>query len=201
MEPSRRLSSAIMSLRRAAHSETLVSTKGHDPALAQINRDPVMQIRVGDASDGAFLEEMLFEAFFWDTATGRPTLASFRARAEFSQILEGWGRAGDLAIVAAAHDGARLGAAWCRLWTPEVHSYGFVDASIPEIGMAVVASHRSKGIGRTLIQALIERARADGFPAVSLSVNPANRARWLYEAEGFRKVGESGTSWTLLLSL
>ena len=103
--------------------------------------------------------------------------------------------------MAAAHDGARLGAAWFRLWTPEAHSYGFVDASIPEIGMAVVASHRSKGIGRTLIQALIERARADGFPAVSLSVNPANHARRLYEAEGFRKVGESGTSWTLLLSL
>jgi len=160
-----------------------------------------MQIRVGDASDGAFLEEMLFEAFFWDAAAGRPTLASFRARAEFSHVLEGWGRAGDLAIVAAAHDGARLGAAWFRLWTPEAHSYGFVDAGIPEIGMAVVASHRSKGIGRTLIQTLIERARADGLPAVSLSVNPANHARRLYEAEGFRKVGESGTSWTLLLSL
>jgi hypothetical protein len=87
---------------------------------------------------------MLFEAFFWDIATARPTLASFRERAEFSQLLDGWGRAGDLAIISAANDGARLGAAWFRLWTPEVHSYGFVDANIPEVGMAVVGAHRSR---------------------------------------------------------
>jgi ribosomal protein S18 acetylase RimI-like enzyme len=160
-----------------------------------------MRIRAVDPSDCAFLEDMLFEAFFWDITTARPTLASFRKQAEFVQVFDGWGRAGDRAIVAATHDGTRLGAAWFRLWTPEVHSYGFVDAGIPEIGMAVVVSHRSKGVGRMLLQALIETARADGFPAVSLSVSPANHARRLYEAEGFRKVGESGTSWTLLLSL
>jgi len=160
-----------------------------------------MLIRAGDRSDSAFLEEMLFEAFFWDVATARPTLSSFREQAEFTQVLDGWGRAGDRAIVAATHDGERLGAAWFRLWTPEVHSYGFVDAGIPEIGMAVVAAHRSKGVGRTLLQALLETARAEGFPAVSLSVSPANLARRLYETEGFRKVGESGTSWTLRLSL
>jgi GNAT superfamily N-acetyltransferase len=160
-----------------------------------------MLIRAGDALDIAFLEEMLFEAFFWDIATTRPTLASFREQAEFVQVLDGWGRAGDRAMVAATHDGERLGAAWFRLWTPEVHSYGFVDAGIPEIGMAVVAAYRSKGVGRTLLQAIIETARADGFPAVSLSVSPANHARRLYETEGFRKVGGSGTSWTLLLSL
>ena len=40
-----------------------------------------------------------------------------------------------------------------------------------------------------------------GYPALSLSVAPANAARRLYESEGFRKVGEAGTSWTLLLEL
>jgi len=84
-----------------------------------------MNIRAADFSDTAFLEEMLFEAFFWDSATARPTLAAFRQEAEFAKLLDGWGRAGDRAIVAATDDGERLGAAWFRLWTPDVHSYGF----------------------------------------------------------------------------
>jgi hypothetical protein len=51
--------------------------------------------------------------------------------------------------------------------------------------------------GRSLVQI----ARDDGYPALSLSVSPLNHARLLYASEGFRKVGESGTSWTLLLRL
>jgi hypothetical protein len=34
-----------------------------------------------------------------------------------------------------------------------------------------------------------------------VSVSPSNYARPFYESEGFHKVGESGTSWTLLLQL
>ncbi len=158
------------------------------------------QIRPGDLTDLAFLEEMLFEAFFWDTAAPRPTLAGFRENSEFMKLLGGWGRPGDRAVVAEER-GQRLGAAWYRLWTPDLHSYGFVDAETPELGIAVAPAHRSKGLGRALLRALISTARADGFRALSLSVSPSNYARCLYESEGFRKVGESGTSWTLLLAL
>lgn len=157
-----------------------------------------MAIRSGEASDLAFLEEMLFEAFFWDVAAPRPSLAFVREQPEFARVLAGWGRAGDRSIVA-EENGARLGAAWFRLWTPEVHSYGFVEVGIPELGIAVAPVYRSRGIGRMLLQGLIKVARGDGFGGLSLSVNPANRARSLYESVGFLKVGESGTSWMLLL--
>jgi ribosomal protein S18 acetylase RimI-like enzyme len=76
-----------------------------------------------------------------------------------------------------------------------------VDAGIPELGIAIAPGRRSKGLGRSLLRALIEAARADRFAALSLSVSPSNFARQLYESEGFQKVGESGTSWTLLLVL
>jgi ribosomal protein S18 acetylase RimI-like enzyme len=160
-----------------------------------------MQIRAGEAMDGAFVEEMLFEAFFWNDGVARPPLSRFREQPEFTKMFAGWGRPGDRALVATAHEGERLGAGWFRLWTPEVHSYGFVKADVPELGIGVVAAHRSKGVGRALLRALIATARTDGCPALSLSVSPENRARRLYESEGFRKVGESGTSWTLLCSL
>jgi ribosomal protein S18 acetylase RimI-like enzyme len=157
-------------------------------------------LRPGGAKDLDFLKEMLFEAFFWDPSIKRPSFASFRDDPEFSKLLAGWKRRGDRAVIA-EENGVRIGAAWFRLWTPELHSYGFVDATTPEIAMAVRADYRSEGLGRRLLDALVQTARADGFPALSLSVRPLNSARQLYESTGFRKVGESGTSWTLLLSL
>jgi len=150
--------------------------------------------------DRAFLEEMLFEAFFWNPSWSRPRLAEFREQPEFTKLLADWGRPGDRGVVA-QEQRTRIAAAWFRLWTPELHSYGFVDAETPELGIAVVSAHRSKGVGRTLLRALIEIAREDGHRALSLSVSPSNYARPFYESEGFHKVAESGTSWTLLLQL
>src|SRR5262245_7880349 len=86
-----------------------------------------MQIRAAEATDGAFLEAMLFEAFFWDDGVARPPLSRFREQPEFARMLAGWGRRGDRALVATTHDGERVGAAWFRFWTPEDHSYGFVS--------------------------------------------------------------------------
>jgi len=147
-----------------------------------------------------FLEEMHFEAAFWDSSTKRPSFDSFCSDPQHSKLLAGWNRRGDRAVIAELN-GVPVGAAWFRLWTPELHSYGFVDAATPELGIAVKADCRSKGLGRKLLNALIQTARADGFPALSLSVSPLNFARQLYESVGFRKVGESGTSWTLVLTL
>ncbi len=158
------------------------------------------RLRSGITTDLDFLKEMLFEAFFWDNSTKRPLFASFCNAPEFSNLLADWERRGDRAVIA-EKGSIRIGAAWFRLWTPEIHSYGFVNAATPEIAMAVTQDHRSKGFGRRLLDALIQKARADGFPALSLSVSPLNCARQLYESMGFRKIGESGTSWTLLLSL
>src|SRR5262245_52030726 len=135
----------------------------------------MVQLRPGSVTDLDFLEEMLFEAFFWDVSIKRPVFASFRDTSEFSKLLAGWGRQGDRAIIA-EESGTRIGAAWFRLWTPDVHSYGFVDTATPEVAMAVRQDYRSKGIGRRLLDALVQRARADGVPALSLSVSPANPA-------------------------
>jgi ribosomal protein S18 acetylase RimI-like enzyme len=159
-----------------------------------------LEIRSAKAEDIGFLKAMLFEAFFWDATTERPTFSAFGRHPEFTKLLSGWGRRGDRGVIA-EDDGRRLGAAWFRLWTTELHSYGFVDAATPEIGMAVLPIYRRQGIGRALLKELITRARVDRFPCLSLSVSPVNPARALYESLGFQKVGESGTSWTFQLPL
>jgi ribosomal protein S18 acetylase RimI-like enzyme len=157
-------------------------------------------IRAGNVNDLEFLDELLFEAFFWDPAIERPSRSAFCRHSEFMKLLADWGRQGDQAMIA-EEEGVRMGAAWYRLWREEVHSYGFVDAATPEIAMAVKAEFRGKGVGRLLLEALILQARQDGFRAVSLSVDPQNPARRLYESAGFRRVGQSGTSLTLMLHL
>jgi ribosomal protein S18 acetylase RimI-like enzyme len=152
-------------------------------------------VREGTLRDLPFLEAMLYEAFFW-SGTDRPPIVEVRRRAEFASLLAAWGRPGDLVLIA-EHAGAAAGAAWFRLWTSDAHSYGFVDDRTPELGLAVAQRFRGRGIGRMLLRAVIEMAAKHAHPALSLSVAPANPARRLYESEGFDKIGEVGTSWTM----
>ena len=158
------------------------------------------KIRPGTIEDLPFLEKMLYEAFFWDPSAARPGLEAFLQHPEFRRLLADWGKHGDTAVIAEDGD-APIGAAWYRFGSEENHSYGFVNPDTPEIGMGIVPAHRSKGLGRALLRALIKAAQAQGTRSLSLSVEPANFAGQLYESEGFVKVGESGTSRTLMLDL
>jgi ribosomal protein S18 acetylase RimI-like enzyme len=103
--------------------------------------------------------------------------------------------------VVAYSDAGNVGAAWYRLFKEREPGYGFVDEQTPELSIAVVPSCRGKGYGEELLAALLAHAKKDGFEQISLSVEPDNPALRLYERYGFRKVGESGGSWTMLARL
>ncbi len=158
-----------------------------------------MKIRASTQKDLPFLEQMLFEAFFWNPNQARSEFQEFMQHSEFRKLLSDWGRARDKAVIAAEGE-TPIGAAWYRFWSEENYSYGFVDSETPELGMAVHANHRGKGAGRALLRALIAAAHDEKIRALSLSVDHANFACRLYESEGFVKVGESGTSWTMKLT-
>lgn len=97
---------------------------------------------------------------------------------------EGWGMTGDLGLVA-EEDGKPIGAVWCRLFTNESHGEGFIDEETPELSIAVVKTHRSKGVGLALMVAIHERARGEGIGKISLSVNHDNPAKGLYYKLGY----------------
>ncbi len=67
--------------------------------------------------------------------------------------------------------------------------------------MGVVQAWRGRGVGSCLLDALIAAAREEGLTSLSLSVEPDNRARRLYERVGFRQVDEVSGSPTMLLRL
>ncbi len=163
------------------------------------------RVRDTGGTDLPVLEAMLFEAFFWRPERERPPLDAFRGDAEFTKWVGGFGtRPGDVGVVAeraGEHGPQPIGAAFYRLFTEAEHSYGFIDEATPEIAIGVAAHARGEGVGRAMMEALIERARRSGVGALSLSVETDNRARRLYEALGFERVATAGGAWTMKLSL
>jgi len=117
-----------------------------------------------------------------------------------SYLLKGWGRAGDAAVVAETDRGP-VGAAWYRFWTDAAHSYGYVDAATPELGIGVHPHVRGRGIGTALLLSLLETARCQSVGAVSLSVERDNPAVRLYQKLGFVRHGTLDNAWTMLRPL
>jgi ribosomal protein S18 acetylase RimI-like enzyme len=145
-----------------------------------------MVIRRGGRQDVRFLRDMLHHAYYWrerDPGEGPGPV---------SRYVKGWGRPGDTALIA-VDDGFPVGAAWYRLFDRDRPGYGFVDEETPELAIAVVPNRRGRGLGEALLEALFERARADGYRALSLSV-PAGDEPLVafYEKHGFARVHEDG---------
>jgi len=145
--------------------------------------------------DVPFLWEMLVEAAF-PPGTERPP--DPLADDHVARYLDGWGRPGDVGLVA-WEDGRPVGAAWTRLLPPERPGYGFVDGDTPELSVAVADGARGRGLGRALVVGALDLAAAHGHGQVSLSVAMANDvAVGLYRSLGFADVAPDGTSMTML---
>ena len=146
-----------------------------------------MTQRPVDKSDLRFLRDMLRHAYHWRVAED--------AERPVYRYVRNWGRPGDAGVLAL--EGPHpYGAAWYRLFRADEPGFGFVDARTPELTIAVVPSHRGKGAGRELLVALLDRARSDGYEAVSLSTD-REQAGW-YERFGFETVGETPHAVTMV---
>lgn len=154
-------------------------------------------IRPGSRYDARFLRDMLHHAYYWRERS----VPQDPMEGSVQRYVMNWGRPGDAAVIALDDVGSEVGAAWYRLFKANEPGYGFVDEQTPELSIAVVPSRRGKGFGVELLEALLAQARHDGFTQVSLSVEADNPAFRLYERHGFRKVGESGGSATMLVTL
>jgi GNAT superfamily N-acetyltransferase len=147
-------------------------------------------VRPVEIHDVRFLRDMLRHAYHWrlQEDTEWPVY----------RYVANWGRRGDAGVLAL--DGPHpYGAAWYRLFTEAEPGFGFVDEDTPELTIAVVPSRRGKGTGKELLDALLERARADGFHAVSLSA--AESQTPYYERFGFATVEKTPHAVTMLAAL
>jgi ribosomal protein S18 acetylase RimI-like enzyme len=156
-------------------------------------------VRAATAADREFLRAMIYDAACWRDIPHAP-FEDVLAEPAVARYVEDWGRAGDLGVIAEI-DGEPAGAAWLRLFATDDAGYGFVAEDVPELSIAVVAGKRGNGVGRALIDALVDMARAEGFRACSLSVEKDNPALRLYRRAGFAEVADDDGAWTMLLEL
>jgi GNAT superfamily N-acetyltransferase len=144
----------------------------------------LIALRPGTEADIEHVKRALFEAVSWNPDRELPPYELVIAHPELARYYEGWGRRGDLAVIA-EREGKVVGASLCRLFTADDHGHGYVDDETPELAVAVWDGHRGEGIGTLLMAAIEEAARAGGFTQVSLSVDADNPAGRLYERLGY----------------
>ena len=146
-----------------------------------------LRIRPAESADLAQLQRLLYEAVAWNPERAIPPLEVTITHPELARYHQGWGRPGDLAMLAEANESV-VGGALCRRFTADDHGHGYLDDATPELAIAVWAGHRGVGIGTRLLDALAQGARRAGITRLSLSVDADNPARDLYARCGYSTV-------------
>ena len=147
-------------------------------------------IRPAIPSDGSFLADMVVEAANWRAGDTRPR-PTVLGDPVFRGYIAGWQRPADRGFVAVDPAGRPMGATWYRLFAADAHAHGFVATGVPELIIGVRPLWRAQGVGRALMRAITDAARAAGFARLTLSVEHGNFAHTLYRSEGFAVVASA----------
>lgn len=140
------------------------------------------------SADEPFFWEMLAEAAHL-AAEGDAMVVAAQQHPFLAKFVRGWGRAGDIGVIACGAAGERLGAAWVRHLTGSEQSYPAVDAAYPELAIAVRPEHSGRGLGGALLDRVIALAQPI-YRGIVLSVRADNPAQRLYARHGFVVTGE-----------
>lgn len=159
-----------------------------------------MEFRALTQDDVDHVKWALYEAVSWNPERQLPPYESLIEHPELARYHDGWGRPGDLGVVAEL-DGDLVGVAFCRLFTEVDHGHGYVDEQTPELAVAVVDAHRGKGMGTRLMRELADAARNAGVTRLSLSVDAGNPALRLYERLGYRELARDEGGVRMVLDL
>jgi GNAT superfamily N-acetyltransferase len=157
-----------------------------------------VMIRAAGADDLPFLVDMMVEIA--NSPYYRHSRAELLANPQVQHYLDGWPRPSDVGVIAVR--GARpVGAAWVRFFGEDDGSDGFVGDDVPELAIGVDEAERGQGVGKLLLHALHDAARAAGISRISLAVDRPNRAAAMYVAHGYREVRSTEHSRVMVLDL
>jgi ribosomal protein S18 acetylase RimI-like enzyme len=135
------------------------------------------RVRAGGAADLGFLRALSREAF-----------ESF---GDYERLLPEWARTPGIELTVAEDEGERVGIALLGFFEDPQRKAAVADL----LAIAVVPSHRGRGVGRRLLEAAIKRARelarVEVVCALRLTVADGNAvARRLFESAGLSYVPE-----------
>lgn len=149
---------------------------------------PSIELRRANAGDSDLVERVLLLAANWLEGREPFVLADFNPA-----YWAAWGKPDDLGVF--AFDGPWFaGGAYARRVGPADGTWGFVDAGLWELTIAIEPDHRGNGLGRLVLEALKAQVIERGIGGLSLSTELDNSvARALYEAANFNTVEERAT--------
>jgi ribosomal protein S18 acetylase RimI-like enzyme len=157
-----------------------------------------ISLRKSKPSDIQFMREMLYEAVFWRPNPNKPSFEEGFTDPGVSNALVEWGeREGDTAVIALV-DSLPVGAAWYRFYTEDNCIRGYMDEMVPVIAIAVHNDYRRQGIGKKMIDWLIDCASKHNIQKLSLMVSKDNHAISLYRNCGFLEYADKGDSVLML---
>ena len=155
-------------------------------------------LRKSQHSDVPFLREMLYEAVFWRASGNKPSFEEGLAYPDVSNSLADWGeRDGDTAVIA-TNNSFPIGASWYRFWTDDNNINGYIDDNTPVLVIGVHHDYRHQGIGKELINWIINYASQHSVQKISLSVSKDNYAINLYEQQGFLEYADKGDAYLMV---
>ena len=145
----------------------------------------------------SLLPAFLLESIYIPAGAERPP-ASFVGTPEMQVYLRDFGREKDDWALAAEVDGQVAGIIWARI----MDDYGHLDDATPSLAMSVLPGYRRQGIGSSLLRAMLELLRSNGYARTSLSVQKANTAACrLYEKAGFCPEVDHPDEWIMACRL
>lgn len=145
-----------------------------------------MKLRAANLEDQDFLWEAQCHAALLDWKEN--PIATVQSNPILARYVEGWGRVGDIGVMA-EHEDKFVGAAWCRLFEKVAPGWGWIDEETPELSVAVLPKFRNNGVGTSLLMRLLE-VTGQKYNVTSLAVRSKNPALRLYLRLGFRVLPE-----------
>jgi ribosomal protein S18 acetylase RimI-like enzyme len=146
-------------------------------------RHPGFDVREARPEEYATLGQLTAEAY---------RLAGETEEAYYPELLDVAARARQVPVLAAVEAGSgRLLGTTTYVPGPGPYHEGEFGAAASMRMLAVAPEAQGRGVGRALVSACIERARADGRPGIGIYTRPfMTAAHRLYASLGFRRVPE-----------
>ena len=91
-------------------------------------------------------------------------------------------------------EGVVVGAVWVR----DMPDYGHVADGVPSFAISLRPEYRGRGIGTSLMKAMLDLLHQKGYKKASLSVQKANYAARMYTKLGFRTIGENDEEYIMV---
>ncbi len=152
-------------------------------------------IRELKRNETKLLDTFLYEAIFIPEGVQAPSKDIIK-HPDLQIYVADFGKKEDLCYVAEV-EGRVVGAVWTRI----INDYGHIDDETPSLSISLLKEYRSLGIGTELMKQILLTLKEQEYKQVSLSVQKANYAVYMYKKVGFEVAFEHEEDYIMICNL